>query len=50
MMKRLADLGPASVRTLNGVGIRSEQGQRALGVVARQDRTSFFMQPDDLGP
>jgi len=33
-MKPLANLGPASVRMLNGVGIHSEQDLRALGAVA----------------
>ena len=34
MTKPLANLGPASVRMLNGVGIHSEQDLRALGAVA----------------
>ncbi|MDE2297075.1 MAG: TfoX/Sxy family protein [Burkholderiales bacterium] len=34
MTKSLANLGPTSVRMLNGVGIHSEQGLRALGAVA----------------
>jgi DNA transformation protein and related proteins len=34
MMKPLANLGPASVRMLNAVGIQSEQDLRARGAVA----------------
>lgn len=34
MMKPLANLGPASIHMLNGVGIHSEQDLRALGSVA----------------